>query len=173
MTSSSWAPGTKTLPQNWKTHLNDAPRPFNLVSQNLQNLGALSIDRFLAGGQGADTLDISSHGHALPTFPEALPIPSALPPDVTPTPKSNKTDIDASLRMHKVAHLHKTCQRVFGSGKALQFDYVTEGGPMSMFFVYLPVFCSRLFRFTVHPHNHASERVSTILQDRSCLLAED
>jgi len=130
----------KVLPRDWKAHLNsDAPRPFNLVSHNLQSIGSLPVDRFLfAPSDESDSLDVPYHiqdlgSHSL--FPHLVPSP---PPTVSPELQDQKSgnplpsQSNPAVRMRNVARLHQTCQRVFGRSDGLNFEFLEEDGANSI-----------------------------------------
>jgi hypothetical protein len=114
---------------DWQARINNGPRPFNLVSQNLRELGSLSIDRYLS----ASSSELLATDFAQPTTPEtsiASPItkPHALPATL---PQVNQPVAVPSpaVKMQHVARLHQACQHAFGGGQALKFDFMEENGP--------------------------------------------
>jgi hypothetical protein len=122
---------------DWQA-LNNAPRPFDLVSRNLRELGAISVDRYLSANS-ADLQVLATnpnYARPLPETSTASPIskpyalvalPAALPhikqPDAAPTGSP-------TIRIQHVSRLHHACQRAFGGGtQALKYDFLEENGP--------------------------------------------
>lgn len=112
---------------DWQAQLNNAPRPFDLVSQNLQELGALSIDRYLS----ASDSDLLVPDYTQPT-PGRTNTPPIAKPDAAPAALLRVKQPDAApgpvLTMQHVARLHQACLRAFGGGEALKFVFVEENG---------------------------------------------
>ncbi|KAF8237288.1 hypothetical protein L208DRAFT_1457291 [Tricholoma matsutake] len=115
---------------DWQAQLNNAPRPFDLVSQNLQELGALSIDRYLS----ASDSDLLVPDYTQPT-PGRTNTPPIAKPDAAPAALLRVKQPDAApgpvLTMQHVARLHQACLRAFGGGEALKFVFVEENGTQS------------------------------------------
>jgi hypothetical protein len=113
---------------DWQARINDAPRPFNLVSQNFQELGALSINRYLSSS-GSDLPVSTDYAQPTPETTTALPAANtdALSAAISPFKQPNPTPGPA-VKMHHAARLHQACQRAFGTGEALKIDFVEENG---------------------------------------------
>ena len=113
---------------DWQARINNAPRPFNLVSQNLQGLGALSIDRYLSAADpdllATDLVQSTSETSATPPISKADAHPPAPPharqPNAVPS---------SAVKIQNVARLCRACQRAFGGEEALKFDFVEGNSP--------------------------------------------
>ena len=119
------------MQNDWQARINNSPRPFNLVSQNLQDLGSLSIDKYLSAS--SSELLAADYYDAKPTTeistpvspinkPHSLPVnlPQVVQPDAAPS---------SAVKMQYVARLHQACQRAFGGGQAMKFDFMEKSGP--------------------------------------------
>lgn len=107
--------------------LNNAPRPFDLVSNNLEALGALSIDSFLsAPSTGPDNIDVAYHVQ-LPASPKSLPV-ARIAAVEDPAREQSEQEINASAAKEtsNVSLLHQTCHKAFGNTNGLKFEYVEE-----------------------------------------------
>ncbi|KII84788.1 hypothetical protein PLICRDRAFT_179128 [Plicaturopsis crispa FD-325 SS-3] len=104
-------------------------RPFAEVSQNLEGLGCTSVERFLT----SPTDDPDEYYVALARDIASAPSPPPMPLE-PPELKSDTKPIPATntgTRMQKVARIHQTCQRVFGSTDALKYEFLEENGASS------------------------------------------
>lgn len=124
---------------DWKNRINSSPRPFNLVNTNLQQMGCISLDRFLSSSSDADFEDI----HYIEVKPATvtqtpLPLPQISIPIEQPSDASSEPQSSA-VKMQNVARLHQACQRAFGGSEGLKFDYIQENGSQCMSNLY----CSR------------------------------
>jgi hypothetical protein len=116
---------------DWQARINNAPRPFNLVSQNLQELGALSINRYLSASRADLLAPSSSHAQPSPETSSTSPLtkPHALPAPFRHVKQPDAAPSSAGSRMQHVARLYQTCQCAFGGVQVLKFDFVEENGP--------------------------------------------
>jgi hypothetical protein len=120
---------------DWKSRINDSPRPFNLVNLNLQQIGCISIDRYLSSNSDADFEDIHYIevkpvvANLPPSLPELLPPVGDLP---NPADASVAEPQSSAIKMQNVARLHQACQRAFGGSEGLKFEYIQEGGAQCM-----------------------------------------
>jgi len=110
-------------------HLDELPRPFDTVCDDLTSLGALSIEDFLSNSSSAG-FDVSFHLQ----LPEILAVEkekeyereketAAKPADdageeIPPAPKVLKP----------VALLRQTSQAIFGSSDRLNYEFLEEDG---------------------------------------------
>jgi hypothetical protein len=107
---------------DWHARINNTPRPFNLVSQNLRELGALSINKYISSA-GSDILPaVYAPEKALPVT-KTHELAAAIPfvKQQSPAP-------DSTVNTPHAARLHQACQRAFGTREALKFDFVEENG---------------------------------------------
>jgi hypothetical protein len=116
-----------------KTHLDhdDSERPFEMVSENLLEMGALSTDEYLHSSLA------DSRIHDTPELVLEMPqrpSPTPSPEPFAPVGDDHSNDpISPSSRMQTVARLHQTCQRAFGSTDALKFEFLEENGANSKY----------------------------------------
>ncbi|KAH7922432.1 hypothetical protein BV22DRAFT_1131453 [Leucogyrophana mollusca] len=93
---------------------------FDLVSQNLANLGSLSLNAYLQTPTPYDSKELHQ------TVPPPTPLAEPLPPvPITPSKPTETVSVNA------VTRLHQACQRVCGSIEPLQFNFMEDDGPSS------------------------------------------
>ena len=105
--------------------------PFDQVSKNLADIGAMSVDEFLSSL--SDALD-QPHVVGL-RYPEERSGPSQ-ETEMKFTSASNEPSSSAVANgntavIKPLARLQQTCQRRFGSTEALKFEYVEKDGATS------------------------------------------
>jgi len=137
-------------------HLDELPRPFDTVSDDLTNLGALSIEGFLSNTTSAG-FDVSFHLQ--------LPEPIAAEKENEPEKENAGKLADdagqgaptAPKTLKPVALLRQKGQTIFGSSECLKYDFLEDSGGKSVCFLYIKVsasFTSRdLFIRTMYPHH--------------------
>ncbi|KAF9039264.1 hypothetical protein BJ165DRAFT_1596745 [Panaeolus papilionaceus] len=115
---------------DWLHRVNDSPRPFDTICQDLNALGALSVDDFLSStATSTGAFDIS--------FYTQLPDPQQSLPTIDNEDKEGKTvfpevlgeegkDTSGTGSRVDLFKLHSACQQTFGSTNALSFEYVEE-----------------------------------------------
>ncbi|TDL16313.1 hypothetical protein BD410DRAFT_844517 [Rickenella mellea] len=112
-------------PSSGVTAASTLQTPFAMVTQNLLNLGALSLERFVetpkADLEGFDLPFLAPHLDLTPTA-------SALPNNEESSVVV-KEEAHSSSTMQHVAQLHQTCQQAFGNSEALKFEFIEELGP--------------------------------------------
>jgi len=124
-------------------HLNDLPRPFDVVCEDLAALGALSLQDFLSGStSNATDFDVSFHLQS---------IVSSLPEKGTSTSEA----AEESQRAGDVAPtkfcrpavplLNQTSQRIFGSTDAIKFEFLEEDPKSHIFIHSLTILMTWLF----------------------------
>ena len=113
---------------DWQTRINNAPRPFNLVSQNLQELGSVSINGYLSALDS--DLPPTNYAQPTPTTSATTKSPDLLastPPVKQADPTSSS--VASAVKMQDLMRLHQECQRAFGGGQALKYHFIEENGP--------------------------------------------
>jgi hypothetical protein len=120
----------------------DLPRPFDTVSNDLAALGALSIDDFLSNVTSSTTVFDVSFYVQLPEAPvssdkdkdyekDGEAVDGAVASDRNGQPKA---DEQRAMR-NMIAVLHEASHRVFGSSDCLKFEYMEEDAKSSYFFI--------------------------------------
>lgn len=119
------------------------PRPFDIICNDLMALGALSIDDFLnnaptsSSAVSAVNFDINFHLQ----IPELAPVSPEKDKDKDKASGKGPDDAEDAknekVLRNAVALLRQTCQSVFGSSEALNYEYL-EGDPKSMSFLFSP-----------------------------------
>ena len=144
---------------DWQACINNSPRPFDLVSQNLQNLGSLSIDRYLSASSGSELL---AADYAQPTLETSVPpspinkshylpveLPQVVQPDASPS---------SAVKVQYVARLHQACQRAFGGAQALKFDFIEQNGPKCKAQLPMTAIADVFSSETMYTNDHATQR---------------
>lgn len=166
--------------------LNSALNPFDCVSQDLTDIGALSIESFLSKSNGLEDLDVAFH---LRVPPERV----ASPPHVSQPHRITKRSSSQSPPVLKEASalapleapsvpakrdyspinvLHQTCQRAFGTSvNFLNFEFLEDDPKGSAIFLQFYFFTLNVDfvtpRETVHTHYQTPQWRFTIIQDRA------
>ena len=111
-------------------HLNDLPRPFDVICEDLAALGALSLQDFLSDATSSTVdFDVSFH---LQSIASVLPEKSTSTTEaVTELQKPNDT-APAKHYRQAVSLLNQTSQRIFGSTDPIKFEFLEED-PKSMY----------------------------------------
>ena len=116
-------------------HLDELPRPFDIVCDDLTGLGALSIEDFLSDTPSAG-FDLSFH----------LQLPDILAAEKEkeherekenagkPTDDAGEETPAAPKVLKPVALLRQTSQAVFGSSDRLNYEFLEEDGKSMSFF---------------------------------------
>ncbi|KAJ7475203.1 hypothetical protein B0H11DRAFT_1328411 [Mycena galericulata] len=99
--------------------------PFDLVSNNLRALGALSISEFLSARPEELSRPDAIYDSTYDISPSLASLPSgSASSKKTPPSTGNSVATDTS---QNVARLHHACQRVFGQSNGLNFEFLEEG----------------------------------------------
>ena len=106
--------------------------PFDLVSENLAGIGALSVEQFLSSL--SDALD-QPHVVGL-RDPDGTTSGPSHEAGMNSMLASNEPTSNAAANANAAAikpltRLHQTCQRRFGSTEALRFEYIEDNGANS------------------------------------------
>ena len=113
-------------------HLNDLPRPFDVICEDLASLGAISLEDFLSDATSTTTdLDVSFH---LQSITSILPDKGASSTIEAAVAESQGADDPAPAKHHRLAVslLNQTSQRIFGSTDPIKFEFLEED-PKSVF----------------------------------------
>ena len=116
-------------------HLNDLPRPFDVICEDLASLGALSLQDFLSDATSTTVdFDVSFH---LQSIASGLPEKGAS--STIEAAAESQGAADAAPAKHyrlAVSLLNQTSQRIFGSTEPIKFEFLEED-PKSMFNLFL------------------------------------
>jgi hypothetical protein len=115
-------------------HLNDLPRPFDVICEDLASLGALSLQDFLSDATST-TIDFDVSFH-LQSIASGLSEKGA---SSTIEAAAESQGADAAPAKHyrlAVSLLNQTSQRIFGSTEPIKFEFLEED-PKSMFNLFL------------------------------------
>ena len=111
-------------------HLNDLPRPFDVICEDLVALGALSLQDFLSDATSTTVdFDVSFH---LQSFTSGLP--EKMMSSTTEAAAESQKSNDAAPAKHyrqAISLLNQTSQRIFGSTEPIKFEFLEED-PKSM-----------------------------------------
>lgn len=114
-------------------HLNDLPRPFDVICEDLAALGALSLQDFLSGTTSTTaSFDISFH---LQSIASSSPEKGSSSKGVV---ESQGVGNVAPAKYYRpaVPLLNQASQRIFGSTDPIQFEFLEED-PKSMIYPFL------------------------------------
>jgi hypothetical protein len=112
-------------------HLNDLPRPFDVICDDLAALGALSLQDFLSDATSTTVdFDVSFHLQSI-----ASGLPEKKTSSTTEASAESQRSNDAAPAKHyrlAVSLLNQTSQRIFGSTDPIKFEFLEED-PKSMY----------------------------------------
>ena len=127
-------------------HLNDLPRPFDVICEDLAALGALSLQDFLSDAtSSAVDFDVSFHLQSIASI-----LPEKSTSSTTEAATESQKSNDATPAKHyrlAVSLLNQTSQRIFGSTDPIKFEFLEED-PKSMY--NLTFTCYTLFYLLTH-----------------------
>jgi len=118
-------------------HLDELPRPFDIVCDDLTGLGALSIEDFLSNTSSAG-FDVSFHLQ----LPEILAAEKEKEHEREkenagkPADDAGEETPPAPKALKPVALLRQTGQAVFGSSDRLNYEFLEEDGKSMSFFFF-------------------------------------
>ncbi|KAF8804025.1 hypothetical protein BYT27DRAFT_6705741 [Phlegmacium glaucopus] len=113
---------TLSTDPDW-SHLNDLPRPFDVICDDLAALGALSLQDFLSGSTStAIDFDVSFHPQSISSLPEKGTSAGEA------TEESQRAGNVAPTKYHRpsIPLLNQTSQRIFGSTDPIKFEFLEE-----------------------------------------------
>jgi hypothetical protein len=113
-------------------HLDELPRPFDTVCDELTNLGALSIEDFLSKTSSVG-FDVSFHLQ----LPELIAAEKEKENAGKPVDDVGQEAPSAPKVLKPVALLRQTGQTIFGSLDCLKYDFLEDSDGKSMFFLYI------------------------------------
>jgi hypothetical protein len=119
-------------------HLNDLPRPFDVICEDLAALGSLSLQDFLSDATSSTIdFDISFHLQSI-----ASVLPEKSTPSTTEAAAEPQKCNDAAPKHYRLAVslLNQTSQRIFGSTDPIKFEFLEED-PKSMYNLFLHIAC--------------------------------
>ena len=109
-------------------HMNDLPRPFDVICEDLAALGALSLQDFLADATPiAADFDVSFHLQSI--------VSSSPDKGTAESAEASQGATDAAPAKHyrpAIPLLNQISQRIFGSTDPIKFEFLEED-PKSMF----------------------------------------
>ena len=116
------------------SHLNDLPRPFDVICEDLAALGALSLQDFLSDATSSSIdFDVSFH---LQSIASVLPEKStSSTTEAAAEPQKSNDAAPAKHYRSGVSLLNQTSQRIFGSTDPIKFEFLEED-PKSMYITY-------------------------------------
>ena len=118
-------------------HLNDLPRPFDVICEDLSALGALSLQDFLSDATSSTVdFDVSFHLQSIASF-----LPEKSTSSTTEAVAEPQKPNDAGPVKHyrqAVSLLNQTSQRIFGSTDPIRFEFLEED-PKSMYNLFLHI----------------------------------
>lgn len=118
-------------------HLNDLPRPFDVICEDLAALGALSLQDFLSDATSTTVgFDVSFHLQSIVSS-----LPEKRTSSTTEAAAESQRPNDAAPAKHyrlAVSLLNQTSQRIFGSTDPIKFEFLEED-PKSMYNLFLRV----------------------------------
>ena len=123
--SMSMSIGSSSDP-DW-AHLNDLPRPFDVICEDLASLGALSLQDFLSDATSTTAdFDVSFHLQSIaPSSPE-----KGGSSTIEAVAESNGAgDAAPAKQQHHrlaVSLLNQASQRIFGSTEPIKFEFLEE-----------------------------------------------
>jgi hypothetical protein len=112
-------------------HLNDLPRPFDVICEDIAALGALSLQDFLSDATSSTVdFDVSFHLQSITSG-----LPEKKTSSTTEAAAESQRSNDAAPAKHyrlAVSLLNQTSQRIFGSTDPIKFEFLEED-PKSMY----------------------------------------
>ena len=116
-------------------HLNDLPRPFDVICEDLAALGALSLQDFLSGTTSTTaSFDISFHLQSIASSSSEKGASSTSQGVVESQGAGNVAP--AKYYRPAVPLLNQASQRIFGSTDPIKFEFLEED-PKSMIYPFL------------------------------------
>ncbi|PPR02679.1 hypothetical protein CVT24_002101 [Panaeolus cyanescens] len=115
---------------DWLHRVNDSPRPFDTICQDLSALGALSVDDFLSStSNSTGALDVSFYTQLpdpQPSIPLSVENENKEGKPVPPEAGEEGKDSSGTGSRIDLFKLHTACQQTFGSINALNFECIEE-----------------------------------------------
>ena len=150
MASSTMASSSDRDPE-W-AHLNDLPRPFDVICEDLAALGALSLQDFLSDATSTTVdFDVSFHLQSITSGLQEKKTSST----AEAAAESQRPNDAAPAKHYRLAIslLNQTSQRIFGSTDPIKFEFLEED-PKSVFNLFI-----RVIYFLMH------------FEDKQCILS--